>query len=140
MFDKRAPARHFGFSRADLSSPTLVRLRLSPSSCSPPPRSPERVCWCPPQVPMLLPSGFPLLARGLSGQRAALIGRSPASAGGTGVVSWSPPSPPLQEDPSAHLSEPQEPPSLEKTGVSGGQGGAACSNGTHIKTETLEDA
>lgn len=94
----------------------------------------------PPQVPMLLPSGFPLLARGLSGQRAALIGRSPASAGGTGGVSWSPPSPSLQEDPSAHLSEPQEPTSLEKTGVSGGQEGAACSNGTHIKTETLEDA
>lgn len=82
---------------------------------------------------MLLPSGFPLLARGLSGQRAALIGRSPASAGGMGVVSWSPPSPSLQED----LSEPQEPTSLEKTGV---QERAACSNGTHIKTETLEDA
>lgn len=29
MFDKRAPARHFGFGRADLSSPTLVDHALS---------------------------------------------------------------------------------------------------------------
>ncbi|TWW67173.1 homeobox-containing protein 1-like isoform X1 [Takifugu flavidus] len=120
LFDKRAPARHFGFGRADLSSPTLV--------------------------PMVLPSGFPVLGRaGLSGQRAALIGRPQAAAAGTGV-SWSPPSPSLQEEPGMHLSEPQDPISLQKTAVShsgpapANQERPPCSNGNDIKTETLEDA
>lgn len=88
------------------------------------------------QVPMGLTSGFPLLARGLSAQRAALIGRSPVSAAGTGV-SWSPPSPSLQEDPSGVLPEPQEPTSSPALA---NQERAPCSNGTDMKTEMLEDA
>ncbi|KAK5915852.1 hypothetical protein CesoFtcFv8_001408 [Champsocephalus esox] len=122
LFDKRASARQFGFSRADLSSPT--------------------------QVPTLLPSWFSALSRGsLSGQRGTtLIGRSLVSAAGpqaeasrlTGV-SWSPPSPSMQDEPT--LSEPQDPISLEKASVnhSNQVEGAGCSGGIDIKTETLED-
>ncbi|XP_005913128.1 homeobox-containing protein 1 isoform X2 [Haplochromis burtoni] len=132
LFDKRASARQFSFSRADLSSPT--------------------------QVPTLLPSWFSALGRGgVSGQRAAsLIGRSlisgavPQMEGSrlTGV-SWSPPSPSLQDEPTVHsaLSEAQDPVSLEKAAavsdsspVVTNQGdGAGCSVGNDIKTETLED-
>ncbi|KAM6950552.1 homeobox-containing protein 1-like isoform 2-T2 [Lycodopsis pacificus] len=131
LFDKRASAKQFGFSRADLSSPT--------------------------QVPTLLPSWFSVLSRGgLSGQRgASLIGRSLVSGAGpqaegsrlTGV-SWSPPSPSLQDEPSIHsaLSEPQDPIGLEKAAVNHGShalanqvDGAGCSIGNDIKTETLED-
>lgn len=83
---------------------------------------------------MGLASGFPLLARGLSAQRAALIGRSPASAAGT-CVSWSPPSPSLQEDPSGVLPEPQEPTSSPALA---NKERAPCSNGTDMKTEMLE--
>ncbi|XP_071345672.1 homeobox-containing protein 1-like isoform X2 [Trachinotus anak] len=131
LFDKRASARQFGFSRADLSSPT--------------------------QVPTLLPSWFSALGRGgLSGQRgASLIGRSLAT--GTGPqaegsrltgVSWSPPSPSLQDEPTIHsvLSEPQDPIGLEKEGANHSSQalanqveGAACGMGNDIKTETLED-
>lgn len=94
---------------------------------------------------MVLPSGFPVLGRvGLSGQRATLIGRPQAAAAGTGV-SWSPPSPSLQEEPGMHLSEPQDPISLQKTAVSHSSPTLAnqetpCSNGNDIKRETLEDA
>ncbi|KAM9765010.1 homeobox-containing protein 1-like isoform 1-T1 [Menidia menidia] len=131
LFDKRASARQFAFSRADLSSPT--------------------------QVPTLLPSWFSALARGgASGQRGtSLIGRSLAAGAGpqaegsrlTGV-SWSPPSPSLQDEPSVHsaLSEPQDAVSLEKTAGSRGSPASAnqaeeagCSLGSEIKTESLED-
>ncbi|KAM3625815.1 uncharacterized protein V6R79_018040 [Siganus canaliculatus] len=131
LFDKRAAARQFGFSRSDLSSPT--------------------------QVPTLLPSWFSTLGRGgLSGQRgASLIGRSLVSGAGpqaegarlTGV-SWSPPSPSLQDEPSVHsaLSEPQDPMVLEKTAdnhnnqaLANQVDGARRGVGSDIKTETLED-
>lgn len=131
LFDKRASARQFGFSRADLSSPT--------------------------QVPTLLPSWFSALGRGaLSGQRSAsLIGRSLVAGAGpqaegsrlTGV-SWSPPSPSLQDEPTIHsaLSEPQDPIGLEKASVNHSSQAlanqadvAGCSIGNDIKTETLED-
>ncbi|KAM7016016.1 homeobox-containing protein 1-like isoform 2-T2 [Tautogolabrus adspersus] len=123
LFEKRASSRQFCFSRADLSSPT--------------------------QVPTLLPSWFSALSRGaLSGQRgASLIGRSLVSGAGpqaegsrlTGV-SWSPPSPSLQEEPTIHgaLSEPQDPISLEKVAANHVEA-ARCSMGNDIKTETLED-
>lgn len=147
MFDKRASARHFGFGRADLSSPTLVRHEPSSLPANLRPRNPARACrFAPTQVPMVPPSGFPLLGRaGLSGQRAALIGRSQAPAAGTGA-SWSPPSPSLQEEHSAPPSEPRDQAGPEKT--AGGRGSPApanqerppCSNGNDIKTETLEDA
>lgn len=130
LFDKRA-ARQFGFSRADLSSPT--------------------------QLPTLLPSWFSALGRGaLSGQRgASLIARSLIP--GTGPqaegsrlsgVSWSPPSPSLHDEPAIHsvLSEPQEPIILDKVAVSDGiptiEGQAdvpGCSEESDIKTETLDD-
>lgn len=74
---------------------------------------------------MFLPSGFPLLARGLSGQRAALIGHSQAPAEGTGV-SWSPPSPSLQEEASGPALANQE--------------RAPSRDGTDVKVETPEDA
>ncbi|XP_041841584.1 homeobox-containing protein 1-like isoform X6 [Melanotaenia boesemani] len=130
LYDKRASARQFAFGRADLSSPT--------------------------QVPTLLPSWFSALARGgVSGQRStSLIGRSLVSGAGsqsegsrlTGV-SWSPPSPSLQDEPSIHavLSEPQDPVVLEKTAshnslASANQADeAGCCMGNEIKTETLED-
>ncbi|KAM3877078.1 homeobox-containing protein 1-like [Diretmus argenteus] len=94
MFEKRAAARPFGFSRLDLSSPT--------------------------QVPTLLPSWLAALGRGgMAVQRgSSLIGRSmmlgagPQAEGSrlTGA-SWSPPSPTLQDEPTNHssLSEPQDP-------------------------------
>lgn len=131
LFDKRASARQFGFSRADLSSPT--------------------------QVPTLLPSWFSALGRGgLSGQRGtSLIGRSLVSGAGPQVegsrltgVSWSPPSPSLQDEPGIHgaLSEPQDPIGLEKEPVHHSSqalanqvDGARCSVESDIKTETLED-
>ncbi|XP_028999233.1 homeobox-containing protein 1-like isoform X2 [Betta splendens] len=132
LFDKRASARQFGFSRADLSSPT--------------------------QVPTLLPSWFSALGKGgLAGQRGvSLIGRSLVTGAGAQVegasrltgVSWSPPSPSLQDEPAINnvLSEPQDPISVEKTGASHGnqasttQGeGARCSMGNDIKTETAEE-
>lgn len=139
LLDKRAPGRHFGFGRADLSSPTLVGRRLPPPAAGPDVLS-VSLGLSIPQVPMILPSGFPLLAR----QRAALIGRSQACVAGSGV-SWSPPSPSLQEEASAPLVEPPDSSSPEKT-VAGhdsvalaNQEGAASSEGTDIKTETLED-
>ncbi|XP_008281657.1 homeobox-containing protein 1-like isoform X1 [Stegastes partitus] len=129
LFDKRASARQFGFSRADLSSPT--------------------------QVPTLLPSWFSALGRGgVAAQRGtSLIGRSLMSGVGpqaegarlTGV-SWSPPSPSLQDEPTIHsaLSEPQD--GLEKAAgshsspaLASQEDGAGCSMGNDIKTETLED-
>ncbi|XP_026234079.1 homeobox-containing protein 1-like isoform X1 [Anabas testudineus] len=131
LFDKRASARQFGFSRADLSSPT--------------------------QVPTLLPSWFSALSRGaLSGQRStSLIGRSLVTGAGAQAeglrltsVSWSPPSPSLQDEPTINteLSEPQDPVSLEKAAVNHSNqvlasqvDGAGCSMGSDIKTETLED-
>ncbi|XP_042340057.1 homeobox-containing protein 1-like isoform X1 [Plectropomus leopardus] len=131
LFDKRASARQFGFSRADLSSPT--------------------------QVPTLLPSWYSALGRGaLSGQRGtSLIGRSLVSgvgpqAEGTRLtgVSWSPPSPSLQDEPTIHgeLSESQDPNGLEKASVNHSNQalanqaeGAGCSMGNDIKTEMLED-
>ncbi|TKS69735.1 Homeobox-containing protein 1 [Collichthys lucidus] len=131
LFDKRASARQFGFSRADLSSPT--------------------------QVPTLLPSWFSTLGRGaLSGQRGtSLIGRSLVSVVGPQAegsrlsgVSWSPPSPSLQDEPTIHsaLSEPQDQIGLEKAAVDHSNqalanqvDGARCSMGNDIKTETLED-
>lgn len=109
------------------------------------------------KVPTLLPSWFSALGKGgLSGQRAtSLIGRSlvtgvGAQAEGSRLtgVSWSPPSPSLQDEPTINsaLSEPQDPISLEKTAVNHGnqalasQGdGAGCSMGNDIKTETPED-
>ncbi|XP_047436076.1 homeobox-containing protein 1-like isoform X2 [Mugil cephalus] len=132
LFDKRASARQFGFSRADLSSPT--------------------------QVPTLLPSWFSALGRGaMSGQRgASLMGRSIMPGAGhqpegsriTGV-SWSPPSPSLQDEPTIHsaLSEPQDPVALDKAAsasdsnqaVAGHVVGAGSGLGSDIKTETLED-
>nr|XP_020447964.1 homeobox-containing protein 1-like isoform X2 [Monopterus albus] len=125
LFDKRASAKQFGFSRADLSSPT--------------------------QVPTLLPSWFSTLARGsLSGQRAtSVIGRSLVTGVGLQAVGpWSPPSPSLHDEPTIHseLSEPQDPTGMEKTDVNDGNqalsnqmDGAGCSMGNDIKTETLED-
>ncbi|XP_041670465.1 homeobox-containing protein 1-like isoform X3 [Cheilinus undulatus] len=131
LFDKRASARQFGFGRADLSSPT--------------------------QVPTLLPSWFSALSRGaLSGQRgASLIGRSlisgagpPAEGSRLSGVSWSPPSPSLQEEPTIHgvLSDPQDPIIVEKSAANHTNQadanqveGARCSMGNDIKTETLED-
>ncbi|XP_045888939.1 homeobox-containing protein 1-like isoform X4 [Micropterus dolomieu] len=126
LFEKRASARQFGFSRADLSSPT--------------------------QVPTLLPSWFSALARGgMSGQRGtSLIGRSLVSGAGPQVegsrltgVSWSPPSPSLQDEPTI---EPQDPVGLEKAAVHHSNqalanqvDGTRCSMGNDIKTETLED-
>lgn len=79
---------------------------------------------------------------------ASLIGRSLASGAGSGV-SWSPPSPSLQDDPPmAHsvLPDSQEPILLEKEAVGEQilssqaeevQGGTGT--GGDIKTETLED-
>ncbi|XP_026149716.1 homeobox-containing protein 1-like isoform X3 [Mastacembelus armatus] len=131
LFDKRASGRQFGFSRADLSSPT--------------------------QVPTLLPSWFPALGRGgLSAQRGtSLIGRSLATGAGTQAeglrltgVSWSPPSPSLQDEPSIHsaLSESQDPVVSGKTAADHSNqalanqvDGEGCSMGNDIKTETLED-
>ncbi|KAM8894846.1 homeobox-containing protein 1-like isoform 2-T2 [Spinachia spinachia] len=131
LFDKRASAKQFGFSRADLTSPT--------------------------QVPTLLPSWFSVLNRGsLSGQRGtSLIGRSLVSGAGpqaegsrlTGV-SWSPPSPSLQDEPTVHsaLSESQDPIGLEKVAANHGSHalanqveGAGRNIRNEIKTETLED-
>ncbi|KAM9860809.1 homeobox-containing protein 1-like [Aulostomus maculatus] len=123
LFDKRASARPFGFSRADLSSPT--------------------------QVPTLLPTWFSALGRGgLTGQRSSsLIGRSLVSGASPQVegsrltgVSWSPPSPSLQDEPAIHsaLSESQDAVGLEKAAVSQVDG-AGCSMGNDIKTEALED-
>lgn len=67
-------------------------------------------------------------------------------------VSWSPPSPSLQDEPAIHsaLSEPQDPVALEKAAAAaavsdGSQAiashvvGASSSLGNDIKTETLED-
>lgn len=75
----------------------------------------------------------------------SLIGRSLASGAGSGV-SWSPPSPSLQEDPPiAHseLPDSQEPILLEKEAVGeqmlSGQAEEAQGGGGDIKTETLED-
>ncbi|XP_039973850.1 homeobox-containing protein 1-like isoform X4 [Xiphias gladius] len=111
----------------------------------------------PDPVPTLLPSWFTTLGRGsLSGQRGtSLIGRSLVT--GTGPqaegsrltgVSWSPPSPSLQDEPTIQsvLSEPQDPVRLEKAAVTHSNqaltnqvDGAGCSMGNEIKTETLED-
>ncbi|KAM7406507.1 hypothetical protein PAMP_000881 [Pampus punctatissimus] len=129
LFDKRTSARPFGFSRADLSSPT--------------------------QVPTLLPSWFSTLGRGgLSGQRGtSLVGRSLVSVAGPQgegsrltSVSWSPPSPSLQDEPTIHsaLSESQDPIGLEKAAAGHSSQAnqvneAGCSLGSDIKTETLED-
>ncbi|XP_056134922.1 homeobox-containing protein 1-like [Lampris incognitus] len=136
LFDKRAASRAFGLSRVDLSSPT--------------------------QVPTLLPSwlaAWPALGRGgVAGQRGnSLIGRSLVSGAGSQAegprltgVSWSPPSPSLQEEPTNHnsLTEPQDPITLavemaavnhsilalaNQVGVTGGGAGG------DIKTEALED-
>lgn len=63
-------------------------------------------------------------------------------------VSWSPPSPSLQDEPTIHsaLSEPQDQIGLEKAAVDHSNqalanqvDGARCSMGNDIKTETLED-
>ncbi|KAF7647077.1 hypothetical protein LDENG_00177700 [Lucifuga dentata] len=125
LFDKRASARAFGFSRADLASPT--------------------------QVPTLLPSWFSALGRGgMAGQRgSSLIARSLTSGAGPQVegarltgVSWSPPSPSLQDEPINHsvLSEPQDPITVTLEKVSVDQvDRAECHLGNDIKTETLED-
>ncbi|XP_069030455.1 homeobox-containing protein 1-like isoform X1 [Embiotoca jacksoni] len=129
LFDKRASARQFSFSRADLSSPT--------------------------QVPTLLPSWFSALGRGgVSGQRAtSLIGRSLMSGAGPQAegarltsVSWSPPSPSLQDEPTIHsaLAEPQDPIDLEKAAgsnlvLANQVDGAGCSMGNDIKMERMED-
>ncbi|XP_015252628.1 PREDICTED: homeobox-containing protein 1-like isoform X3 [Cyprinodon variegatus] len=123
LFEKRASARPFPFSRADLSSPT--------------------------QVPPQLPSWFSALARGAaSGQRgASLIGRSLVSGSSsqaegsrTTGASWSPTSPSLQEE-----SDPQEPLTSEKTAAgrnspaSANQGdGAGCIAGNQIKMESMD--
>lgn len=115
-------------------------------------------CFLLTQVPTLLPSWFSALGKGGSaGQRAvSLIGRSLVTGVAAQVegasrltgVSWSPPSPSLQDEPAISnvLSEPQDPISLEKTGVSHGdrapttQGdGARGSMGNDIKTETPEE-
>ncbi|XP_054900742.1 homeobox-containing protein 1-like isoform X1 [Poeciliopsis prolifica] len=123
LFDKRASARQFAFSRADLSSPT--------------------------QVPPQLPSWFSALARG--GQRgASLIGRSLLSGAGSQAegsrmtgASWSPPSPSLQDDPGLHvvLSEPQDTVTSEKTAA--GRASPASANqadaGNQIKMESVDD-
>ncbi len=104
------------------------------------------------QVPTLLPSWFSALSRGgLAVQRGtSLTGRSIVAGAGpqaegsrlTGV-SWSPPSPSLQDEPTVHsaLSEPQDPIDLEKAAAnqSNQADGARCSMGSDIKTETLED-
>ncbi|KAM6943626.1 homeobox-containing protein 1-like [Xenentodon cancila] len=130
LCDKRPSARQFAFSRSDLSSPT--------------------------QVPTLLPHWYSALARGVPGHRAAsLTGRglvSGAGAQGEGSrlagVSWSPPSPSLQDEPgiASALSEPQDPVVLEKTPAGHSSpssarqvNGAGSSAGNEIKTETLED-
>lgn len=49
LFDKRASGRHFGFSRADLSSPTLVEDPLSPPTTASnlEPEVLKRVLLCP---------------------------------------------------------------------------------------------
>ncbi|XP_075875960.1 homeobox-containing protein 1-like isoform X2 [Nelusetta ayraudi] len=121
LFDKRVAARQFGFSRPDLTSPT--------------------------QVPPLLSSWFSALNRGgVSIQRGvSLIGRSLASGAGAGV-SWSPPSPSLQEEPIVHsvLPDSQEPILLEKEAVGHGEQilssqAEEAQGGNGIKTETLED-
>ncbi len=63
-------------------------------------------------------------------------------------VSWSPPSPSLQDEPTVHsaLSEPQDPIDLEKAAVNHNNQSVAnqmdearCSMESDIKTETLED-
>ncbi|XP_076011857.1 homeobox-containing protein 1-like isoform X2 [Genypterus blacodes] len=124
LFDKRATARMFGFSRADLSSPT--------------------------QVPTLLPSWLSVLGRGGLGQRgSSLIARSLVASGPGPQVegarltgaSWSPPSPSLQDEPTSMLSESQDQTAAAATAkvpISQADG-AACSLGNDIKTETLED-
>ncbi|CAL9701170.1 unnamed protein product [Knipowitschia caucasica] len=84
LFDKRASVRPFMYGRADLSSPT--------------------------QVPTLVPSWFSALGRGaLAGHRNSLIGRSLLSGlashsegGRLSGVSWSPPSPSLQDEATIH--------------------------------------
>lgn len=63
-------------------------------------------------------------------------------------VSWSPPSPSLQDDPTIHsaLSDAQDPNGLEKAAVNHSNqvivnqvDGVRCGMGNDIKTETLED-
>lgn len=130
--------RHF-YSRSLKFQGRKSRLTPKKSSNHPPPPTATTT-----QVPTLLPSWFSALSRGgLSGQRGtSLIGRSLVSGAGPGV-SWSPPSPSLQEEPTMHsvLSEPQDPNGLEKAAVNHSDQveGAQCSNGNDIKTETLED-
>lgn len=94
----------------------------------------------------------------MTGQRAAsLIGRSLVSGAGPQAegsrlsgVSWSPPSPSLQEEPTIHgaLSEAQDPMGLEKAAVNHSSSSPALANQAEaarcgaagdIKTETLED-
>ncbi|KAJ3592972.1 hypothetical protein NHX12_005310 [Muraenolepis orangiensis] len=138
VYDKRAVSRAFGMGRLDLSSPT--------------------------QVPSLLPSwlaAWPGLGRGaMAGQRGnPLIGRSlllgagaQADAARLTGVSWSPPSPSLQDEPTNHSSpiEVQDPISLavEMAAVNhtilalanqASDGGAGVSVGNDIKSETMED-
>lgn len=109
------------------------------------------------QVPTLLPSWFSVLGRGaLSGQRgSSLVGRSLLSGLGSqaeGVrlsgVSWSPPSPSLQDEATIHtvLVEDQEPINLEKVTddqvtptLANRTDVAGCSEENDIKAETLED-
>lgn len=126
LFDKRASGRPFLYSRADLSSPT--------------------------QVPTLLPTWFSALGRGsLSGHRGSLIGRSllaglasHTEGGRLSGVSWSPPSPSLQDEATIHtvLVEGQEPGSLEKANDDQGSAAALTNQNSQeddVKPEGLED-
>ncbi|XP_061602974.1 homeobox-containing protein 1-like isoform X2 [Cololabis saira] len=125
LCDKRPPARQFAFSRADLSSPT--------------------------QVPTLLPNWYSALARGIPGHRASLAARAlavgaAAQAEGARLagVSWSPPSPSLQDEPGVPggLSDPQDPVALEKLPAGHSSPSSAQrlnGAGSEIKKETLED-
>ncbi|XP_033842106.1 homeobox-containing protein 1-like isoform X2 [Periophthalmus magnuspinnatus] len=125
LFDKRASARPFLYGRADLSSPT--------------------------QVPTLLPSWFSALGRGaLAGHRSSLIGRtllsglaSHSEGGRLSGVSWSPPSPSLQDEATIHtVLAGQEPVNLEKANDEQASAAALANQSSQeddVKPEGLED-
>ncbi|XP_054626535.1 homeobox-containing protein 1-like isoform X6 [Dunckerocampus dactyliophorus] len=113
--EQRVAARPFAFARADLSSSA--------------------------QVPTLLPSWLATLAArgGVSGQQrgGAVIARSFLSGAG---VSWSPPSPSLQDEAATRsmLAEPRDAACLDTAAVNQVEG-AGQSEVNHVKTEVMED-
>ncbi|XP_054626530.1 homeobox-containing protein 1-like isoform X2 [Dunckerocampus dactyliophorus] len=140
LFDKRVAARPFAFARADLSSSAQVGPAHHHAT------SQEATLHSPPslsrrQVPTLLPSWLATLAArgGVSGQQrgGAVIARSFLSGAG---VSWSPPSPSLQDEAATRsmLAEPRDAACLDTAAVNQVEG-AGQSEVNHVKTEVMED-